>query len=527
MPGDRYASKIALLAHFDAPAVSGISYDVYYSDVQTLWYGNSTSDEKNGRVWTMNNATLQNVDGSGNGQCYYFNNNSSYAQSNVATNLALGTYDFTVELRVYPFNLSYAHLIDCRPSNTEGKYFALAIYDGIVSWHADTGVWHTSSGGGPLYKSMAWNHIAVSRVSGVLRIFINGIKAYEAADTTNYLLPGASRPILSAFGPNPAANLGLFGYMEDLRITRYVGRYTTNFTPYPKELPKTADAFDLEMMDSMTECHQPGTRMKWTYVGAPVLSATNYKFGGRSLYLATNSDYMQQLCTFPFNFAANDFTIECWVRLDTLDTTNGNALFFSSGVAPYRGLELGVNAAGKLSLSLSTNGTNLTTFVSTNSVAAATWVHVAAVRAANMIYLFLDGALDNTPAAFSGAVLFSSTSANVLLGRNPTNTSGGLKGHMDELRVTNGVGRYTASFTTEVAPFTLDQTSVSGTVEDDNGDPVAYPVFAYSEYDGRLIGGTTSSAVDGSFSIPASERCYCVCVHPTKNAQVFAHIDPV
>ena len=540
MPGDINASRVILLAHFDAPAVSGVCYDQWWAYTKNLWFASSSADAADVNGWNITNATAQLVDGAGSGYAYYFTGNASYALRVNTTNTAFGTGDFTVEIRVYPFNLSGMYVFDWRPASTEGKYPCLTIANGnTVAWHADNGVWWYSDPMTTVYRANQWNHFAASRTSGVLRLFCNGVKVYEGADTTNYLIAGTGRPIISGYGPNPPASGGITGYAEEFRMTVGVGRYVANFTPAQRQLPVALSSpVQLELQDSMYESYQPHTRLPWLYAGSPMLSTAQYKFGGKSLYLATDSDYIYldgavNQSMWDFNLGTSDFTVEMWARIDTIDDVNGNGLFCIGHTAPYRGLEFYVGGGGDLRLRLSTDGTNTTVFgTGAGTVTAGQWYHFAAVRASGMIYLFINGVSMITPTSYPGAVLFSGTTSSttaskVYIGRHSTNSAAGLNGYMDELRLTIGAGRYTANFTPQVAPYTLDQTSVSGTVIDESANPVALPVYAYSEYDGRLLGGAMSSAVDGSFSIPVSERCYCVCVHPSKNAQVYAHIDPV
>ena len=516
MPGDINASRVILLAHFDPPAVSGICYDQHFGSVQSLLYFNDTNDVKNSRVWTATGATMEVVESAGNRQCYFFNNNGSYMTPNNVIGLTLGTGDFTVEIRVHPLNLASAHVIDCRPASTEGKYFALSIYNGnSIAWHADNGVWHYSDAGVTNYKAGQWNHFAVSRVSGVLRMFCNGVKVYEGADTTNYLAPGSSRPILSGYGPNPPANLGIVGYLDDLRITNGVGRYTADFTPPTKELPQTLGAFQPMMQDSMAESHEPFLRRRWSFGGDPQIDTSVFKFGGGSAYF-NGSSIAYITGSLLFSPANGNFCVEFFAKYSS--QASSLRIFSHKAVA----------SGGGDSFEIATNGTggfNLGTLAMLGNYADNQWHHFAFDRNGSTVRCFVDGVLDNSTAAFA---VNMTASEWICFGgmRSGTTNSQFFTGWLDEFRFTLA-SRYTANFTPPIAPFTLDQTSVSGTVIDESANPVALPVYAYSEYDGRLIGGTTSSAVDGSFSIPASERCYCVCVHPNKNAQVYAHIDPV
>ena len=61
-------------------------------------------------------------------------------------------------------------------------------------------------------------------------MFVNGTQAGSTyTDTTAYLNP-AQRPLLGASGSS-VGNDAFAGYIDDLRITKGVARYTANFTP--------------------------------------------------------------------------------------------------------------------------------------------------------------------------------------------------------------------------------------------------------------------------------------------------------
>ena len=78
-----------------------------------------------------------------------------------------------------------------------------------------------------------WTHLAVSRASGVTRMFVGGI-LQTATHTGSVNISNTTQAI--GIG---AANNGtepITGYLDDLRITKGVARYTANFTPPTKAM---------------------------------------------------------------------------------------------------------------------------------------------------------------------------------------------------------------------------------------------------------------------------------------------------
>ena len=70
-----------------------------------------------------------------------------------------------------------------------------------------------------------WYHIALSKASGNTRIFINGIQSGSTYTDSNTYIQG---PI--TIGSRFDGTSGFAGYIDDVRISKGIGRYTTNFT---------------------------------------------------------------------------------------------------------------------------------------------------------------------------------------------------------------------------------------------------------------------------------------------------------
>jgi len=74
----------------------------------------------------------------------------------------------------------------------------------------------------------AWIHIAVVRYSGNTKLYINGTQEGSTyADSNNYSV-AVARPVVMA--DNVAANEAK-GYIDELRVSKGIARWTANFTP--------------------------------------------------------------------------------------------------------------------------------------------------------------------------------------------------------------------------------------------------------------------------------------------------------
>lgn len=166
--------------------------------------------------------------------------------------------------------------------------------------------------------------------------------------------------------------------------------------------------------------------------GSPSLSNAQSKFGGTSLLLnGTNS-----LVSVEHPGMSADFTCEAWVYFPAAPGTNC-AILSIGGWELYRS-----NSSSGLSLwGLSANRIMGATAVTMNA-----WHHVAWCRVNGVHTIYLNGASQGT---YADTTVIAA-GALVVGAHNATEW---FKGHIDELRVTNGVSRYNGNFTPPTQEF--------------------------------------------------------------------------
>jgi hypothetical protein len=143
-----------------------------------------------------------------------------------------GTGDFTVEFWLYvtssPDNNQVIIAFGVWP-NTTGfliGYSNSAIFVGTGNF--------ASARYYPRAANNAWHHYALCRSAGQLSMFVNGQIA-TATTTTGAFTNNFTDGLQNIGKPTDIDGIHqLHGYLDDLRVTKGVARYTANFTP-PQE----------------------------------------------------------------------------------------------------------------------------------------------------------------------------------------------------------------------------------------------------------------------------------------------------
>ena len=134
-----------------------------------------------------------------------------------------GTGDFTIEGWFYKTAALSQILVDTRTTSTQNSIMVQSNGGGNLRLFVNGVFVLTSSNNHTLNT---WNHLAISRASGVTRFFINGVVSTNTyADATNY---GTTKPLV--LGASFVGLTSFTGHIDDFKISKGVARYTTTFT---------------------------------------------------------------------------------------------------------------------------------------------------------------------------------------------------------------------------------------------------------------------------------------------------------
>lgn len=147
---------------------------------------------------------------------------------------APGTGDFTVEAWVY-LTRSSAGIVFTQSVSTINYFVFVVDGTSALLYMTLSGAGTAISGPSGFNMLNTWRHVAATRKSGTVRVFIDGVSGVPTSNTTN-LSNTTYVPTIGAYTHN-YAQLAYQGYIDDLRYTKGIARYTKNFLPPPAQLP--------------------------------------------------------------------------------------------------------------------------------------------------------------------------------------------------------------------------------------------------------------------------------------------------
>jgi hypothetical protein len=168
-------------------------------------------------------------------------NGSNYLSVAGGAATAMGTGDLTWESWVYPTSSSgYQAFIDTRTSplsggSTDGFYFGTNTGT-LTPMYYTNGLQLASSINMTLN---AWNHVALTRASGTVTLWVNGANGGTKSDTTNLT---QQRVFVGGTTDGATTGLLLTGSISNLRMVKGVTVYTGAFTVPTAPLAATQSA---------------------------------------------------------------------------------------------------------------------------------------------------------------------------------------------------------------------------------------------------------------------------------------------
>jgi hypothetical protein len=161
-----------------------------------------------------------------------FDGTGDYLILPVSNTLQFGTSPFTVEFWMYPTNVTGDRGIFGLHIIGSTSNLAIQISNGKMSyWFSNSTPVNT--GTATTIVTNQWYHVAFVRTADAtnnIRLYINGVsEAGLTITNTTHSVPAITGVVGRSYAD--FNNFYFIGYLDDLRVTRGVARYTANFTP--------------------------------------------------------------------------------------------------------------------------------------------------------------------------------------------------------------------------------------------------------------------------------------------------------
>jgi len=470
-PFDLYYNNIILLMHCDG--VNGSPLFIDNSPLTAaLVLTNSTGT-------APQISTAQYKFGSSSMLCNS-NSNIVIRQSTLSTVYCLGAGTaFTFEFWIYFIGFSYARIFGGATASTltTSAFSSWVIYYDTTSSVNRLSV---SYGGGSgslvstsnVFSTGTWYHIAYT-YDGIsnYNLYINGILNASLVSTTSIFdaTPTVPKTIVVGGDGYPPDSAGLNGYLDEIRITKGIVRYTSNFsvpttafyTPVSTTATLPQNQGDPYYNNVVLLMHLDGTyadsSSKTTAItSGGTLITTNSKFGVGSISFANSSFTTPSSSNFVFS--NNNFTIEFWIYITTAPT--GSWGLMGNNTANNNAAGWGIYFNATTNVVINMFGSNLPNIPSWNASWLNTWTHFALVRNTTTVLFYVNGIVLATNTVPMSPI-DTGTTNTLSFGNWPAVAITGFTGYMDEIRVTNGVARYIANFVPQNAPFPNSATATA------------------------------------------------------------------
>lgn len=406
---------------------------------------NGNATPKQISPFTLTYSTGQSYTPSVFGGSMYFDGSGDYLSTSNSI-LAMGTASFTMEAWVYwtGGSGSYRQLFSTR--TTTGSSTAqgsLAVTPGnALIWWTSSAIITTSA----TLQQNSWNHVALVRNGTALAVYLNGVSVGTATNSDNLTAS------VFSIGANNDGSEPFTGYLSDVRVTKNVAVYTSNFTPL--NAPLTAIKNSVYLVNGANAAiYDSSECVVLETVGDTKLNTVTTKFSGTtSMYFDGTGDYLTTPYTPNLAFGTGDFTIECWYNSVGNGTYSGP--FQHAGAAPSNAGQFRCwtryNSGNQLGFTYSNGGGGWVDINAGTNVNDSAWHHLVWSRAAGTLRIFVDGTVVNTTTGLTQSLGNSSYPFNIAYNAFD---NAYMIGYISDFRITKGYARYTANFTPPAIPF--------------------------------------------------------------------------
>ena len=169
---------------------------------------------------------------------FIFNGNGNYIIYPYNSSYNFGTNNFTIECWYYPTSFQNYSAILCQDNganaNCNFDFFVKA--DGTVQFSSYIGATEVRVTSSASLSANTWSHIALVRNGSAFNVYINGTSSGTPGSNSSSLNTN-TLGYTSGRVENTGSNLGILGYVSNLRVVNGTAVYTSNFTAPTSPLP--------------------------------------------------------------------------------------------------------------------------------------------------------------------------------------------------------------------------------------------------------------------------------------------------
>lgn len=417
---------------------------------------------RGGTATFVNNAQIDTAQFRYGTSSFLFDGTNDYITFPNDPSLELGNSDFTLECSVR-FNtdpgtgtMSFFGLYDAQ-SNQRSWSFEINNNTLSILYSTDGTAGTVTRPTGQTWNPVnnQWYDIAVSRQGNNLYWFVDGVLLGSESFTATFF-NGTANMIVGAILDGTGTPLqDLDGWLDNIRITKGIARYTDDYTVADKAFLETDPDHDVDWQfvtlradfdgadAATTFSDQSIAANTLTFNGGAALDDAQKRFGSTSLLIPnTSGDSVDVTSDASLTLGDNDFTIECWVRLNG---TGGSGFIYDQRTAATSLHPTIFRNSGTNALTYYVNGAAR---ITGSALSSGQWYHVAVCRVGGTTKMFLDGV--QTGSDYTDSNTYASN--RVKIGEAGDANGSPLDGWIDDLRVTNGVGRYVEDFIPPALP---------------------------------------------------------------------------
>ena len=387
------------------------------------------------------------------GSLYFDGSDDKITIPNGSSQVTPGSGDFTVEFWFNTTNVSTRQ--DPYSSYTSTSGFGIILNyssGGTVSVYHGNTIVHQSSAN--QFSANTWNHLAVSRSSGTTKIFINGKSIVSTTDSTDY--DGTTDLYVGAAGNN---SLFYTGYIADVRTVKGSAVYTSDFTPPTAPLTAITNTVLLTATNKGIAWDQAGRNVIRPASATTVESFAKFANDDSLKFNGTTNSYVRVGQSYePLRWMNDDElgpgTFEAWIYQTTQGAGSHN--YTAPSILGWGGTYFNFSVQNAQLRFYWWTGTGNQIDASGATISLNTWHHVAFTNdSSNNLRIFLDGTLKHTQASFAGVAYASASYGDyIYLGTESQNVSSRFTGYIYNARFTEGLARYTSSFTPPTSKLT-------------------------------------------------------------------------